>query len=171
MRKASDQVSAVELGLEGGKCKLPKSEEEELLLGDESRMALPSEVTGGGHGGDGTAMGGPMAGVIANGVGGLMVRLNSLIEEEIGLMWGVDKEMEKLSCTLSTIQAVLEDANLKQLKNKALQDWLWKLKHATYAVDDILDECATEAIPLDSKDKKSGLLGKASASSDVKTQA
>ncbi|KAA8540693.1 hypothetical protein F0562_024388 [Nyssa sinensis] len=74
--------------------------------------------------------------------------LKSLIEEEIGLLWGVDKEMKKLSSTLSTIQAVLEDAELKQLQDKALQDWLRKLKHAAYAVDDILDECATEAIAL-----------------------
>ncbi|KAA8525112.1 hypothetical protein F0562_007024 [Nyssa sinensis] len=86
--------------------------------------------------------------------------LNSLIEEEIGLLWGVDKEMEKLSSTLSAIQAVLEDAELQQHQGKALQDWLRKLKHAAYAVDDILDECATEAIPLKSKGKKSGLLGK-----------
>ncbi|KAA8525109.1 hypothetical protein F0562_007027 [Nyssa sinensis] len=77
--------------------------------------------------------------------------LKSLIEEEIGLLWGVDKEMEKLSSTLSTIQAVLEDAELKQLQDKALQDWLRKLKHAAYAVDDILDECATEAGILKSK--------------------
>ncbi|KAA8525113.1 hypothetical protein F0562_007023 [Nyssa sinensis] len=94
----------------------------------------------------------------------VLKNLNSLIEEEIGLLWGVDKEMEKLSSTLSTIQAVLEDAEIKQLQDKALQDWLRKLKHAAYAVDDILDECATEAIPLESKGKKSGLLGKVHSS-------
>ncbi|KAA8550342.1 hypothetical protein F0562_002026 [Nyssa sinensis] len=90
--------------------------------------------------------------------------LKSLIEEETGLLWGVDKEMKKLSNTLSTIQAVLEDAELKQLQDKALQDWLRKLKHAAYAVDDILDECATEAIPLKSKGKKCGLLGNVDSS-------
>ncbi|KAH9695787.1 hypothetical protein KPL71_022914 [Citrus sinensis] len=71
--------------------------------------------------------------------------LNSLIKNELGLLHGVEKEMEKLSSTLSTIQAVLEDAEEKQLKDKALQNWLRKLKDAAYEVDDLLDEYKTEA--------------------------
>lgn len=71
--------------------------------------------------------------------------LNSLIKDEFRLLQGVEKEMEKLSSTLSTIQAVLEDAEEKQLKDKALQNWLRKLKDAAYEVDDILDEYKTEA--------------------------
>lgn len=71
--------------------------------------------------------------------------LNSLMGKELGLLYGVEKEMEKLSSTLSTIQAVLEDAEERQPTDKPLQNWLRKLKDAAYELDDILDECATEA--------------------------
>ncbi|XP_059657151.1 putative disease resistance protein RGA3 [Cornus florida] len=74
--------------------------------------------------------------------------LNSMIQREIGLLWGVDEEMEKLSSTLSTIRAVLEDAELRQLQDRAIKIWLRKLKQATYHIDDVLDECATEAVRL-----------------------
>ncbi|XP_059657096.1 putative disease resistance protein RGA3 [Cornus florida] len=74
--------------------------------------------------------------------------LNSMIQREIGLLWGVDKEMEKLSSTLSTIRAVLEDAELRQLQDGAIKIWLRKLKQTTYHIDDVLDECATEAARL-----------------------
>ncbi|KAK2633745.1 hypothetical protein Ddye_028537 [Dipteronia dyeriana] len=85
-----------------------------------------------------------------------MVRkLDSLIQKEFGLIWGVDQEMKKLSSLLSTIQAVLEDAEEKQITNKPLQNWLRKLKDAAYKVDDILDECATEAALLESNRQNS----------------
>ncbi|KAF2282820.1 hypothetical protein GH714_043111 [Hevea brasiliensis] len=40
--------------------------------------------------------------------------------------------MEKFSSILSTIQAVLEDAEEKQLKDNAIKNWLRKLKDAVY---------------------------------------
>ncbi|KAL7166673.1 hypothetical protein ACSBR2_037358 [Camellia fascicularis] len=54
--------------------------------------------------------------------------------------------MKKLLSTLSTIHAVLEDAEQKQLKDKAMQNWLKELNDAAYEADDILDECAFEAL-------------------------
>nr|GMC68191.1 putative disease resistance protein RGA3 [Ipomoea batatas] len=77
--------------------------------------------------------------------------LNSLIRRELGLLLGFQKEMEKLSSLLSTIQDVLEDAEEKQLKDKVLRNWLLKLNAAAYEVDDILDDCATEASKLQNK--------------------
>ncbi|XP_059649476.1 putative disease resistance protein RGA3 [Cornus florida] len=88
----------------------------------------------------------------------VLENLNSMIQGEIGLLWGVDKEMEKLSSTLSTIKAVLEDAELKQLQDKAIKIWLRKLKQAVYDIDDVLDECATEAARL--KESKGQTLDK-----------
>ncbi|KAL5805306.1 hypothetical protein ACOSQ3_032106 [Xanthoceras sorbifolium] len=90
----------------------------------------------------------------------LLGKLDSLIQKEVGLIWGVDREMKRLQSLLSTIQAVLEDAEEKQLKEKALRDWLRKLKAAAYKVDDILDECATEAALLESNGQNSSLTNK-----------
>ena len=84
----------------------------------------------------------------------LLEKLNSLIQKELGLIWGVDKEMKKLSSLLTTIQAVLEDAEEKQITNRALQNWLRKLKDAAYKVDDILDECSIQAARLESTGQK-----------------
>ncbi|CAL5441051.1 unnamed protein product [Camellia sinensis] len=90
----------------------------------------------------------------------VLQNLNSLIQKEMGLICGVEKEMKKLLSTLSTIQAVLEDADQKQHQNKAIQDWLRKLSDAAYEVDDILDECSTEALRWRSNDQNSVSLRK-----------
>ncbi|XP_028052102.1 putative disease resistance protein RGA1 [Camellia sinensis] len=66
--------------------------------------------------------------------------LNSLLQNKVALLWGVDKEMKKLSSTLSTIHVVLEDAEQKQLQDKAIQTWLKELNDAAYEADDVLDE-------------------------------
>ncbi|KAF7126655.1 hypothetical protein RHSIM_Rhsim11G0026900 [Rhododendron simsii] len=94
----------------------------------------------------------------------VLQNLNSLIQTEVGLLWGVDKEMKKLSSMLSAIEAVLEDAERKQLQDKAIQDWLRKLKGAAYEVDDILDDCETEALRWETKGQTSSSLKKVSTS-------
>lgn len=40
----------------------------------------------------------------------LLDNLSSLVKGEIGLIMGVDKQMKKLSSTITAVQAVLEDA-------------------------------------------------------------
>ncbi|CAJ2646965.1 unnamed protein product [Trifolium pratense] len=69
--------------------------------------------------------------------------LSSLAQNEIGLFLGFDQEFEKISSLLTTIKATLEDAEEKQFTDKAIQNWLQKLKDAAHVLDDILDECAT----------------------------
>lgn len=75
----------------------------------------------------------------------LLDNLASFIQGELGLVFGFEKEFQKLSSIFSVIQTVLEDAQEKQLKYKAIKNWLQKLNIAAYEVDDILDECKTEA--------------------------
>ncbi|KAG8068213.1 hypothetical protein GUJ93_ZPchr0005g15613 [Zizania palustris] len=58
----------------------------------------------------------------------------------------VAEELQKLSSTLSTIQAHVEDAEARQLKDKAARSWLAKLKDVAYEMDDLLDEYAAEAL-------------------------
>ncbi|XP_006355884.1 putative disease resistance protein RGA4 [Solanum tuberosum] len=75
----------------------------------------------------------------------LLDNLTSFIHGKLVLFFGFEKEFEKLSSMFSTIQAVLEDAQEKQLKDKTIENWLQKLNGAAYEVDDILDECKSEA--------------------------
>ncbi|XP_058078510.1 putative disease resistance protein RGA3 [Magnolia sinica] len=87
-----------------------------------------------------------MAGAVVSGFLQLVIeKLASPILEKCGLLWGFHKEMENLRSRLSTIQAVLEDAEEQPVKTKALENWLGKLKDVVYDADDILDEFTIEA--------------------------
>ena len=61
----------------------------------------------------------------------------------MNLVVGVKKQCDKLKSNLLDIQSVLEDADRKQVKDKAVRDWLDKLKDACYDMDDVLDEWST----------------------------
>ncbi|XP_058078555.1 putative disease resistance protein RGA4 [Magnolia sinica] len=71
--------------------------------------------------------------------------LNSLLPQQFQTARGVKKELGKLESTLSTIQAVLQDAEEQQVKSQALKNWLKKLKDVAYDADDLIDEFLTEA--------------------------
>ncbi|KAI4353297.1 hypothetical protein L6164_002256 [Bauhinia variegata] len=66
---------------------------------------------------------------------------------------------------LSTIRAVLEDAEEKQLSDRAIRDWLHKLKDAALLLDNFLDEISTEALRLEYQGRKHGPLSKSLSSS------
>ncbi|XP_065637858.1 putative disease resistance protein RGA4 [Quercus suber] len=65
--------------------------------------------------------------------------------EEIGSLWRVKDELEKIKNTVFTIQAVLKDAAEQQSHNEQVKDWLGKLNDAVYDADDLLSEFSTEA--------------------------
>ncbi|KAG5222851.1 disease resistance protein [Salix suchowensis] len=75
----------------------------------------------------------------------IMGNLNSSILQELGLAGGLETELENLKRTFRTIQAVLQDAEVKQWKDEAIKVWLGHLKDVAYDVDDLLDEFAIEA--------------------------
>jgi hypothetical protein len=66
--------------------------------------------------------------------------------QEIGLLWGVKDELEKLKNTVTAIQAVLLDAEEKQALNHAIKNWLGRLKEVVFEADDLLDDFSTEAL-------------------------
>ncbi|XP_058078962.1 putative disease resistance protein RGA4 isoform X2 [Magnolia sinica] len=68
----------------------------------------------------------------------------SPILERYGLLSVVREEMESLRSTLSMIQA--EDAEERRVKDKALRNWLGKLKDSAYDADEILDEFTAESL-------------------------
>ncbi|KAJ6892244.1 disease resistance protein RGA3 isoform X6 [Populus alba x Populus x berolinensis] len=65
------------------------------------------------------------------------------VQEEVNLVVGVKKQVDKLKSNLLSIQSVLEDADRKQVKDKAVRDWVDKLKDVCYDMDDVLDEWST----------------------------
>ena len=85
-------------------------------------------------------------GVIFNIAEGIIKSLGSLALQEIGLLCGFKDEIQKLKDTVSTIKAVLLDAEEKQAHNHAVKDWLQKLKDAMYDADDLLDDFSTQLI-------------------------
>ncbi|KAL1368993.1 putative disease resistance RPP13-like protein 1 isoform X2 [Arachis hypogaea] len=55
------------------------------------------------------------------------------------------KLLQKLETILSVVEAVLNDAEKKQISNPAVKRWLENLHDAVYDADDLLDEIATKA--------------------------
>ncbi|XP_044482035.1 disease resistance protein RGA2-like [Mangifera indica] len=70
------------------------------------------------------------------------------IGEEVSLVGNVKIEVEKLRSNLRAIQAVLLDAEERQMKDKAVRRWLDQLKDTSYDMEDVLDEWNTEIMKL-----------------------
>ncbi|KAH9782487.1 putative disease resistance protein [Citrus sinensis] len=66
------------------------------------------------------------------------------------LQGGLDSELKKWENTLIMIQAVLSDAEEKQLTDRAVKIWLDDLRDLAYDAEDILDEFATDALKQES---------------------
>ncbi|GAU28687.1 hypothetical protein TSUD_215940 [Trifolium subterraneum] len=71
--------------------------------------------------------------------------LMSLLQNEFSTISGISSNARKLSTTLDLIKTVLEDAEKKQLTDRAIKVWLQQLKDAVYVLDDILDECSIKS--------------------------
>ncbi|KAL9373041.1 hypothetical protein Peur_035285 [Populus x canadensis] len=65
------------------------------------------------------------------------------VQEEVNLVVGVKKQVDKLKSNLVAIQSIVEDADRKQVKDEAVKGWLDKLKDVCYDMDDVLDEWST----------------------------
>ncbi|KAI9200450.1 hypothetical protein LWI28_008165 [Acer negundo] len=67
-------------------------------------------------------------------------KVTSHVMKKIADNFGLQKEIDKLEHTLQIIQAVLEDAEERQVKEKALKLWLTELKEVAYDTDNLIDE-------------------------------
>ncbi|XP_060670090.1 putative disease resistance protein RGA4 [Ziziphus jujuba] len=77
---------------------------------------------------------------------GILGMLGSLGAEEIRLLWGVNDELEQLEDTLSTIKAVLRDAEKKQSHSHQVKVWLQRLQEVVLDADDLVDDLSYEAL-------------------------
>ncbi|XP_052305778.1 putative disease resistance RPP13-like protein 1 [Populus trichocarpa] len=57
-----------------------------------------------------------------------------------------DRLLKRLKTTMISGNGLLDDAEEKQITNKAVRDWLAEYKDAVYEADDFLDEIAYEAL-------------------------
>ncbi|GLT54496.1 hypothetical protein SLA2020_276880 [Shorea laevis] len=73
----------------------------------------------------------------------LAVNVDRDLQEEVRLVTGAKKEIRKLTSALKSIEAVLDDAERRQLQEKAVEDWVDKLKDMSYDMDDVIDEWST----------------------------
>ena len=64
--------------------------------------------------------------------------------QEISLAWAVKDDQKKLEETMSTLKAVLLDAEKKQEENDQLKVWLRRLKDVFLDAWDVLDEFECE---------------------------
>ncbi|XVF86762.1 hypothetical protein PTKIN_Ptkin18bG0068900 [Pterospermum kingtungense] len=83
-------------------------------------------------------------------VSGVLERLTSIglqvAENGVRLVVGVNEEVEKISSTLQTIQAVLVDAEKRQVKEQAVKVWLDKLQNVAYDIEDVLDDWSSALV-------------------------
>ncbi|XP_039131876.1 putative disease resistance protein RGA3 [Dioscorea cayenensis subsp. rotundata] len=69
---------------------------------------------------------------------------------------GVDEQLRELHRTLVFIQPTVEDAEERQLTDKAVRGWLLELKDAASDAEDILDEAKTHELLIQRKEELSG---------------
>ncbi|KAM4097538.1 hypothetical protein ACJW30_07G008200 [Castanea mollissima] len=74
----------------------------------------------------------------------IIEKTGNLAVQELGLLWGVKDEIVRLGEKVSTIKAVLLDAEKKEQTNQ-VKEWLKRLNDAIYDADDLLDDISTEA--------------------------
>ncbi|VVA39995.1 PREDICTED: putative disease resistance [Prunus dulcis] len=68
------------------------------------------------------------------------------IEGGVKIVLNVEEDVEKFTRTLRVIQAVLEDAEQRQVTDQAVKIWLDELKDISYQMVDVLDEWNTNIL-------------------------
>ena len=83
---------------------------------------------------------------VFNIVAKVLRKIGSPAFQEACLVWGVESDLNRLENTLSTIKAMLLDAEEQQVHNQELTVWLGQLKEVFYDAQDVLDEFECEAL-------------------------
>lgn len=88
----------------------------------------------------------------------LIVKLSTLhvLECQSPVWGGIDEELQKLRRALLGVHSIMGDAEERQLKDKAVQEWLNELKHAVYDAEDLLDEANSHVILIQLKSERQG---------------
>ncbi|CAL5331611.1 unnamed protein product [Camellia sinensis] len=76
----------------------------------------------------------------------LFEKMSSFASSKLPSFEGVDTQLTNWTNMLSAIQALLIDAEEKQMQDQAVNLWLDDLQDLAYDLDDLVDEFATEAL-------------------------
>ncbi|OMP08978.1 hypothetical protein COLO4_05932 [Corchorus olitorius] len=79
---------------------------------------------------------------------GVIGKLGSLALQQIALWWNLNDDLDDLKSIVSTVKAVLLDAEEKSVASHGVKDWLEKLKDA-HDADDLFNDFSTEALRQD----------------------
>ncbi|KAK5787308.1 hypothetical protein PVK06_041962 [Gossypium arboreum] len=79
----------------------------------------------------------------------LIIKLSSPALSQVGLWWNLKHDLDDLKSIVSTIKAVLLDAEEKSVTDNLTKVWLEELKDVLYDADDLLDDFSTEALRKD----------------------
>ncbi|KAK2970644.1 hypothetical protein RJ640_012232 [Escallonia rubra] len=82
--------------------------------------------------------------LIVHATKGILSKVLSLVANETSHAWGLKGEIKRLAKKLKMIQALLSDAESKQLTLSAVKTWLKSLKAVAYDADTVLDEFSYE---------------------------
>ncbi|KAL3749271.1 hypothetical protein ACJRO7_010384 [Eucalyptus globulus] len=83
--------------------------------------------------------------LISSIAGEIVASLASQSIENIGKLWGDKHELEALREKVSTLQALLDDAEEQYYQSCEIKDWVDRLKGAFYDALDVLEEYNVEA--------------------------
>ncbi|KAL2517735.1 putative disease resistance RPP13-like protein 1 [Abeliophyllum distichum] len=81
-----------------------------------------------------------MESVIINTIEVTLKKLLAIPTEEFNLQWGFQQELATLTESLSSIKAILKDADRRQVTENVVKLWLEKLENVAYDADNVLDE-------------------------------
>ncbi|MED6145504.1 hypothetical protein PIB30_025808 [Stylosanthes scabra] len=70
----------------------------------------------------------------------LINKIASAAFREIGSIYGVMDDLDKLKDTLESIRVVLSDAELRQNQDTTVLHWVKRFKQVLHDVDDLLDD-------------------------------
>ncbi|XP_044498329.1 disease resistance protein RGA2-like [Mangifera indica] len=70
----------------------------------------------------------------------ILKKIASLIAGELWLLCNLENDLKGLQGTMTTIRAVLLDAEKKQTQDHQLRDWLGKLRDVLFYAEDVLEE-------------------------------
>lgn len=83
----------------------------------------------------------------------VLEKLSSSVYKELGIIWNLKEDIEKMKNTISLIKSVLLDAETKA-NNHQVSNWLEELKDVLYDADDLLDDFSIEDLKEKVMEKK-----------------